>query len=73
MQSGRLLGHDPGGLREFFRRLQFTVGGDDPGPSLTLRLGLPRYRPLHGIGQHDILDFHAIDVNPPSQRRAVDE
>jgi hypothetical protein len=51
---------------------QFAVGGDDPCPSLTLGLGLARHRPLHRIGQDDVLDFDAVDVDSPAQRGAVD-
>jgi hypothetical protein len=37
LKRGRVHGHHLGRLGQFFRRLQFTVGGDNPSPPLTLR------------------------------------
>ena len=68
-----LLRHHLGGLGKLLGRLQLAIGGDDASPSLPLGLGLPRDRPLHRVGQHDILDLDAVDVDAPAQRGAVDQ
>ena len=72
LQRGRMFGHSLGGLGKLLRRLQFAVGGDDPGASFTLGLGLAQHRALHRIRQYHILDFDTVDLHTPAQRGAVD-
>ena len=72
LQRRRMLGHDFGGLRELLGGLQLAVGGDDACASFTFGLRLPRHRPLHGVGQRDVLDLDTFDVDAPARGRAVD-
>ena len=62
---GRRCGHRRGGLRELDRRLQLAVGGDDLGPSISFRFGLTAHRPLDLLGQIEVPQLDATDLDSP--------
>ena len=55
------------------RRLQLALGRDHLGPALALRLGLPRHRALHLVGQIDVLDLDRGDLDAPGVGALVDD
>ena len=74
LQRGGVAGHHVGGRGQPLGGLVLAVGGDDPGAPLPFGLGLPRHRPLHALGQRDILDLHPLDPHPPrALGRLVDD
>ena len=48
------------------------MGVDDLGPALAFGLGLARHRPLHGLGDLDILDLHHAHLDTPRLRLGID-
>ena len=66
------MGHRLGGLGELVRRLQLTIGDDDPGAAFAFGFGLARHRPLHRLRQGHVLDLDAVDVDAPVDGGIVD-
>jgi hypothetical protein len=71
LQGRRRFRHDVRGGRQFLRRLELPIRGDDAGAALAFGLGLPGHRPLHRLWQGDILDLHPVDFYAPPNSRAV--
>jgi hypothetical protein len=65
LQRGGVAGHHVGRCGQPLGGLVLAVGGDDPGPALTLGPGLPGHGPLHGIEQRDVFDLHPLDPDAP--------
>jgi hypothetical protein len=57
LQCRRALRHGLGRLREFSEAGSIAVGGDDASASFSFSLGVAAHRPLHDVGQEDILDL----------------
>ena len=65
LQRRGVAGHHVGRHGQPLGGLVLAVGGDDPGPALSFRLGLPGHGPLHAVGQRDVLDLHPLDPDAP--------
>ena len=65
LQRPRVRGDHLGRLRQLRRRLDLALGRDHLGAPLALGLGLPRHRPLHLLGQLDVLDLDRRDLDAP--------
>ena len=72
LQRYRVLGDDVGGLAELYRRLIFTLGGNDLGAALALGLGFLGHRALHVLRQRDVLDLDGGDLGTPRLGVQVD-
>jgi hypothetical protein len=65
LQRCGVAGHDIRRRSQALGGLVLAIGADDPGAALALGFGLPRHRPLHTLGQRDILDLHPLDPDAP--------
>jgi hypothetical protein len=60
-------------LRKFLRGLELALGVDDPGAALSLCLGLAGHRPLHLLGNLDVLDLDDRNLDAPGRGLLVDD
>ncbi len=68
-----MLGDDRGGIRELLRGLELTLGIDDLGSPIPLRLGLAAHGPLDLGGQRDVFDLDEGHLHTPRLGQVVDD
>ena len=73
LQRGRLAAEDRRGVGELLRRLELALGVDDLRAPLALGLGLAGHRPLHRLGDLDVLDLDDRDLDAPRLGLLVDD
>jgi len=73
LQRNRLLAHHRRSLHHFFRSLKFALGVDDLRATFALGFGLLDHRPLHRVGQRNILDLNGRDFDAPRFGLPVDD
>ena len=65
--------HGVGRLAERGRGQRLAFGGDDLRPLLSFRLGLTGHRPLHAVGELDVLQLHQGHHHAPLLGRHVED
>ena len=67
LQRDRVLDDHVGRLGELAGAERLALGRDDLGPLLALGLGLAGHRPLHRLGQLDVLELHELTTSTPQR------
>ncbi len=66
LRRDRVVEHHVGRFCQLAGAERLAFCGDDLRPLLPLGFGFSRHRPLHGLGELDVFEFHELDQDSPA-------